>query len=138
MKFAKLGRKKDVRERLLANLATSLILHENIITTQVKARAVKSYTEKIIALSVGGNLKNYRRILMLLNHNLPAAKKVREDLAGRFKSQCSGFISTVKIARRLGDNAPLVRLSLTKQVKDVVDNKQVKEKLNETNSKTNT
>jgi len=130
----KLGRKKGHREHLLVNLATALILHEKIVTTQAKAKALKPFIERLIAKARHKNLASRRYLLSRLDHHQLAVKKLIEDIAERYKNQSSGFVSTVKIGQRLGDNAPQVQISLTKKIEDVIDKKNESESKGNENS----
>ncbi len=103
-----LDRKKSARKALIINLAVSLIKNGKIKTTRARARALRSYLEKIITLSKKKNLNNFRR---LLEHFSPQeSKRLIEEIAPRYKSRSGGYLRLVKINRRKGDNAEIVLL----------------------------
>lgn len=107
----KFGRKKDHRDHLLRNLATSLVLYERIKTTAPKAKEVKSFVEQLIARSKAGDLNTIRELnTIFFDRN--ATKKVIEELLPRFKERNSGFVRSFHLENRLGDNSPMMILEL--------------------------
>jgi len=107
----KLDRKKAPREMMLRNLAASIIIYEKVNTTEAKAKAVRTIVDKTITLAKVGNLTSRRRIIELLPQKM-AIKKVIEVLSGRYKEKKGGYTRIIKLNRRQGDNAAMVRISL--------------------------
>ena len=106
-----LSRKKDYRHNLLRNLATSLVLYEEIKTTQAKAKALKPVVERLIVLAKRNNLVARRRLdSFFFDKN--ATKKILEVLGPRYKKINSGFIKTFRMAPRVGDNAQMILMQL--------------------------
>lgn len=103
--------KRDTNERkaLFRGLATSLVLHESIKTTEEKAKAVKSYIEKLVTKAKKNNSVHAEK---LLQQHLPstAIKKLINEIAPRFKTRPGGYTRIIKIGQRLSDNAPMVIL----------------------------
>ncbi len=108
-KGRKLSRRKGSREALLKNLVRAVIRHEKIKTTEAKAKEVRGLVEKLIQYGKRGDLQSYRQIIAVLS-NEALAKKVKDELAVRYKDRQSGFLRIYKIGPRGGDNAPLVIL----------------------------
>ncbi len=107
----KLSRNKNQREALLRNLATSLILNEQITTTTAKAKEVVPFTERLITKAKAGSLHDLRQIKAdLLTEN--ASRKLVQELAPSWKDRSSGHIRIIKTGFRLGDNAPMAVVSL--------------------------
>lgn len=124
----KLGRDKDHRKALFKNLVTSLILHEQIKTTEAKAKAIKGLVDKVITKGKTGSL-HARRILAGFFTNQKAVKKVMKVLVPRFRQRSSGFTRIIRLGRRRGDDAPLVRIELVdKVIKKKKEKKPKKEK----------
>jgi large subunit ribosomal protein L17 len=96
---------------MVANLASSLILNEYIVTTEAKAKACKSFVDKVIALGKNKNLYAKRRLERLLKDER-ASRKVLEVLADRYDDRKSGFVKSVRLGHRKGDNASLSKLIL--------------------------
>lgn len=105
-KGRKLNRTPAHRKALLRNLATALIRHERIETTDAKAKAVRSYTEKLITLARRGDL-HARRIAFRDIRDKEVLKKLFDDVGVRFKTRPGGYTRIVKTGVRRGDNAPL-------------------------------
>lgn len=106
-----LGREKAPRQALLRNLATSLVLHEKIKTTEAKAKALRPVIEKYITLAKKGDL-HARRELLKFFYLENAAKKLIEDLGPRYKQRKGGYTRIVKIGSRQGDRAEIVQIEL--------------------------
>ena len=107
----KLSRSKDRRKALFRNLVTSLILREAIKTTEAKAKAIKGLVDKVINKGKAGNL-HARRVLSQFFTKSAAVEKVIKVLGPRFRQRKSGFTRIIKIGRRKGDNAPIVKMEL--------------------------
>ena len=106
----KLGRNKTQRKALKKQLASALILHEKIKTTETKAKFLKPYIDNIITINKKKKLIAKRRIFTLLNKK--AAVKLRKALADKFEDRNSGYTRTTKLGNRNGDNAPIVQIEL--------------------------
>ncbi|HOX41369.1 MAG TPA: 50S ribosomal protein L17 [bacterium] len=107
----KLGRKKDHRNHLVRNLATSLLLYETIDTTEQKAKEVKTYVDKLLARARGKDFNTIRKLnAMLFDRN--AVDKVIQELGPRYAERTSGFTRSYHLKNRLGDNASMMRLEL--------------------------
>ena len=104
-----LDRKKGSRKALLRNLATNLILHEKIQTTEGKAKALKPVVEKLITKGKAGDL-HARRELMKYLYLENAVKKVLEDLGPRYKERKGGYTRIVKLGARQGDTAKMAQI----------------------------
>lgn len=104
-----LDRKKESRKALLRSLATNLILHEKIKTTEAKAKAVKPIVEKLITKGKTGDLHARRELIKYL-YLENAVKKVLEDLSPRYKERKGGYTRIVKLGARQGDAAKMVQI----------------------------
>lgn len=114
-----LSRKKDYRNNVVRNLATSLVLYEKIKTTKAKAKAIKPVVEHLISLAKKNDLTAKRRLnAYLFDEN--ATKKMFEVLLPRYKNINSGFIKSYNLGPRQGDNAEMVLLELASSEKEKV------------------
>ena len=111
-KQVKLGRPRDARRLLLGNLATSLILHEKIQTTQAKAKAVQPLVDELITIAKGQTKQLAIRKLKSVLHNELSCRKVMEELAKRYSERKSGYTRITPIKFRSGDNALVVQIEL--------------------------
>lgn len=109
-----LGRDTNQRTALFRGLIRSLILHESITTTDSKAKSIKGLVDRVISKAKDSSNASQR----VLESILPQ-KQVREKLlAGivpQVQGRTSGFTQTVRLGRRLGDGAMMVKMSLIKE-----------------------
>ena len=104
-----LSRKFAYRKSVLRNLATSLILYEQIKTTEAKAKEVKPVVEQLISKAKKNNLEARRYLLGYL-FDTNATKKVFEVLVPRYQKVNSGYLKSYKLNARLGDGARMMIL----------------------------
>ncbi len=99
----KLGRTTSHRIAMTRNMAASVIEHERIITTLIKAKAVKPFVEKLVTLSKEPTQHHRRRAFAKLRSK-EATQKLFDVLGPRFKDRPGGYCRIIKLAkRRLGD-----------------------------------
>jgi len=113
VKTRQLNRDHNARKALFRGLINSLIEHEEIETTAAKARAVRGMFEKLITKGRVGSLHARRQIQSFLQHQ-SSVKKLVDEISPRFKNTAGGYTKLTIIGNRRGDNAPIVKLSLTK------------------------
>jgi large subunit ribosomal protein L17 len=109
-KGRKLNRSRDQRKALFKNLVNALILHGRIETTEAKAKAVKGLVDRVIHKAQRGTLP-VRRLLTGMLGNQAAVRKVMDEIAPGYK-RVSGFTRVVRLHRRRGDAAQMVRIEL--------------------------
>ena len=107
----KLGRTTSHRKALYRNLVTDLLRYEKIVTTEPKAKEVRSLAEKMVTLGKEGGLSAFRQALSFI-YDKNVADKVFSELATRYAERHGGYTRIVKLGPRLGDGAPMVQLSL--------------------------
>jgi len=113
----KLGRTTDVRMALLRNLATELIIHERIETTEAKAKELKSVVEKMITLGKRGDLNARRQAAAFLynqeaNEDESVIQKLFDDIAVRYEDRQGGYTRVLKLGPRRGDGAKMAIIEL--------------------------
>ena len=111
MKSSRFDRPTDQRQALFRGLVTQLLMHEQIKTTEAKAKAVRPLAEKMITLGKSGTLANRRRALGYV-YDKDVTNKLFGELAERYASRPGGYTRIVKLGPRLGDGAPQVILEL--------------------------
>ena len=111
----KLGRDSAHRRALYANLASALIEHGRIETTEAKAKAVKPIAEQMITLGRRGDIHARRQALAYLRSQ-EVVHELFSEVAPRFKDRPGGYTRIVKIGRRQGDAAEMVYLELVDHV----------------------
>jgi large subunit ribosomal protein L17 len=107
----RLERSTSHRRALYRNLVTDLLSHEKIITTEPKAKEIRSLSEKMITLGKKGGLHAYRQALSFVIDE-KVVEKVFSDLAPRYAERKGGYIRIVKLGHRPGDDAPVVQIEL--------------------------
>ena len=100
------SRKYNARKALLRGLMVSLVEHERIATTVIKAKELRRHIERAITLGKGEGL-TARRLLMSRIPNETTVAKIMTDLAPRFKTREGGYTRVIKIGRRPGDTAEM-------------------------------
>lgn len=122
----KLSRDKNQRTALFKNLVRSLIIHESIQTTDAKAKAIKGTVDKIINQA---KTPTTRRLVSQFLVDKAAQEKLIKEIIPRLGDRTSGYTSVVRIGRRLGDGAMIVRMSLIEgRVKEAPARVEKKEK----------
>jgi large subunit ribosomal protein L17 len=106
-----LGRKSADRKAMMANLASSLILHKRITTTNAKARALRTYVEPLITKSKDDSTHS-RRIVFSYLENKSAVSELFRDVAPRIASRPGGYTRILKMGNRLGDAAEMCIIEL--------------------------
>ncbi len=102
----KLGRTAAHRTAMFANMAASLIKHEQIVTTLPKAKELRPFVEKLVTLAKKGDL-HARRIAISRVRDVDQVGKLFATLAPRYKARNGGYTRVLKAGHRFGDNAPL-------------------------------
>ena len=106
MAHRKLNRTASHRKAMFANMASSLIEHEQIVTTLPKAKELRPIVEKLVTLAKKGDL-NSRRLAIARTRNRDMSKKLFDVLGPRYKERNGGYIRIMKAGFRFGDNAPM-------------------------------
>jgi len=96
---------------MMANLVSSLIAAEGIVTTEAKAKALRPVAEKVITKAKKGGLHNHRQVVSYLNDKEIAAK-LFDDVGPRYATRNGGYTRILKLGPRQGDNAPMARIEL--------------------------
>src|SRR6201982_2596044 len=102
----KCNRRSDHRRSMLANLAASLIQHEQIITTLPKAKDLRPVVEKLVTLGKRGGLHARRQAIAQMR-DIAMVKKLFEVLGPRYKARNGGYTRVLKAGFRYGDSAPV-------------------------------
>jgi large subunit ribosomal protein L17 len=95
----------------MANLATSLLAHDRIVTTEAKAKELRPFVERLITLARRGGLHARRQVERRLRSRVVAGRLFAE-LGPRFASRPGGYTRIVKLGHRPGDGAELARIEL--------------------------
>ncbi|MEM7494224.1 MAG: 50S ribosomal protein L17 [Pseudomonadota bacterium] len=107
----KLNRTASHRKAMFANMAASLIEHEQIVTTLPKAKEMKPFMDKLITLAKKGDLHARRQAISKVRDK-DAVKKLFEVFGERYKDRNGGYTRVLKAGFRYGDNAPRAVIEL--------------------------
>ncbi len=113
-----LGLPTGHRRAVMANLATAILTHGRIETTQAKARAVRPYVEKLISLGKAGDLHSRRQALSKLRYR-PIVDRLFNDVAPVFAERPGGYTRIIKTRFRAGDAAPMAIIELVAAIEAV-------------------
>lgn len=102
----KLNRTASHRKALFANMAASLIEHEQIVTTLPKAKELRPIVEKLVTLGKRGDLHARRQAASQVR-NETQIKRLFETIAPRYADRHGGYLRIMKAGFRTGDNAPM-------------------------------
>ncbi|MCF8080864.1 MAG: 50S ribosomal protein L17 [Desulfobacterales bacterium] len=107
----KLNRTASHRKAMFRNMVTSLFKHERIQTTEVKAKALRSWVDHLVTLAKRGDVHARRQALSIIREK-NVVHKLFEDASKRFGSISGGYTRIVKLGLRRGDAAPMSLLEL--------------------------
>ncbi|HQY43962.1 MAG TPA: 50S ribosomal protein L17 [Paracoccaceae bacterium] len=109
--YRRLNRTHEHRKALFANMAGSLIEHEQIKTTLPKAKELRPIVEKLITLAKRGDLHARRQADAQLKQDKHTAR-LFEILGPRYKDRQGGYVRILKAGFRYGDMAPMAIIEL--------------------------
>jgi len=115
-KFNHLGRTSAHRKAMLANMASSLLVHKRIKTTLAKAKALRIYVEPLITktkgLSTVGEKTHAQRVVFSYLQSKEAVKELFTEIAPKVADRPGGYTRILKLGNRLGDNAEMCYIEL--------------------------
>jgi large subunit ribosomal protein L17 len=106
-----LGRTNTHRKAMLANMASSLILHKRITTTLAKAKELRKYVEPLITKSKNDTTHSRRTVFSYLKDKETTSILFRE-VAEKVANRPGGYTRILKLDNRLGDNAEMALIEL--------------------------
>lgn len=114
LKGTNLNRTSSHRKAMFANMATALIMNEQIKTTVVKAKALRPIVEKLVSKARKGTLAARRDIISRIKDKV-AAEKLMSVLASRYKERPGGYTRVIKAGFRYGDMAPIAYIEFVER-----------------------
>ena len=109
--YRRLNRTASHRKAMFANMAVSLLNHEQIKTTLPKAKELRRVTDKLITLGKKGSLHSRRQAASFLRDDV-ALVKLFSVLAERYQDRSGGYTRVLKAGFRHGDAAPMAVIEL--------------------------
>src|SRR4051812_3509348 len=110
-KVNNLGRKSAHRKAMLANMASSLILHKRITTTVAKAKALRVYVEPLLTKSKDDSTHSRRTVFAYLKSK-EAVDMLFKDISSKIADRPGGYTRILKTGARMGDNADMCIIEL--------------------------
>lgn len=107
----KLGRTSDHRKAMLRAMVTFLLEKGKIETTVTRAKEVRSMTEKMITLAKSGDLHSKRQVYAFVTKE-SVAKKLCDEIAGKYADRNGGYTRIIKTGPRRGDAAEMAIIEL--------------------------
>jgi large subunit ribosomal protein L17 len=120
-----LGRTASHRSAMLANMASSLIVHKRITTTLAKAKALRKYVEPILTKSKDDST-NSRRVVFSYLGNKDSVKELFGTVAPKIGDRPGGYTRILKLVNRKGDNAEMAIMELVDFNEVVMNDKAAK------------
>lgn len=117
-----LNRTSAHRQAMLSNMSASLIEHETIKTTVVKAKELRRFVEPLITLSKTDSVANRRRAFAKLR-NKAAVGKLFSELGPRYLDRPGGYTRILKAGFRQGDSAMVAYMQLMDQPDQPIEQK---------------
>jgi large subunit ribosomal protein L17 len=102
----KLNRTASHRKAMFANMAASLIEHEQIVTTLPKAKEIRPIVEKLVTLGKRGDLHARRQAISAIRDEAQV-RKLFDTIATRYADRNGGYLRIMKAGFRHGDSAPM-------------------------------
>ena len=106
-----LNRNSSHRTAMFRNMTSSLVEHEIIKTTLVKAKELRSVAEPLITLAKNDSIAN-RRIAFNRTRNKATVGKLFAELGPRYADRPGGYIRILKCGLRTGDKALMAYVEL--------------------------
>ena len=102
----KLNRTSSHRKAMFANMAASLIEHEQIVTTLPKAKELRPIVDKLVTLAKKGDLAS-RRLAISRVRDVVMVRKLFDTIGPRYEDRNGGYTRVLKAGFRYGDSAPM-------------------------------
>ena len=114
----RLKRDSDHRKALLRNLASSLILNGELETTEIKAKFVRPFIEKLVTRAKVQNFTNISKVRKSITSQI-VVRKLFEEAGSKFLNRPGGYTRIVKLGTRSGDAAEMVILEFVDPVPEL-------------------
>ena len=114
----KLGRKTAHRKALMANLASALITHKKIKTTDAKAKELRTFVEPLVTFARKGDLHSRRQVLKKIPHKT-IVRELFENIGPSFVKREGGYTRITKLGFRDNDCAPLSLIEFVGMENDI-------------------
>ena len=114
----KLGRKTAHRKALMSNLASALITHKKIKTTDAKAKELRMYIEPLVTFAKKGDLHSRRQVLKKIRHK-SIVRELFNNIGPTFSNRNGGYTRIIKLGFRDNDCAPISMIEFVGMIGEV-------------------
>ena len=114
----KLGRKTAHRKALMSNLASALITHKKIKTTDAKAKELRMYIEPLVTFAKKGDLHSRRQVLKKIRHK-SIVRELFDNIGPTFSNRNGGYTRIIKLGFRDNDCAPISMIEFVGMIGEV-------------------
>ena len=114
----KLGRKTASRKALMSNLASALITHKRIKTTDAKAKELRVFIEPLVTFAKRGDLHARRQVLKKIRHKL-VVRELFDNIGPSFSDRDGGYTRITKLGFRDNDCASVSMIEFVDMVGEV-------------------
>ena len=114
----KLGRKTAHRKALMSNLASALITHKRIKTTDAKAKELRMYIEPLVTFAKKGDLHSRRQVLKKIRHK-SIVRELFDNIGPTFSNRNGGYTRIIKLGFRKNDCAPISMIEFVDMIGEV-------------------
>ena len=114
----KLGRKTAHRKALMSNLASALITHKKIKTTDAKAKELRMYIEPLVTYAKKGDLHSRRQVLKKIKHK-SIVRELFDNIGPTFLNRNGGYTRIIKLGFRDNDCAPISMIEFVDMIGEV-------------------
>ena len=114
----KLGRKTAHRKALMSNLASALITHKRIKTTDAKAKELRMYVEPLVTFAKKGDLHSRRQVLKKIRHK-SIVRELFDNIGPAFSNRNGGYTRIIKLGFRDNDCAPISMIEFVGMIGEV-------------------
>jgi len=108
----RLGRGSSHQKAMFRSLASSLIIHEHLETTDARAKELRRVVDRLVTLGKKGSLHARRQAFKFLN-NHQLVQKLFDEIAPRFSDRPGGYTRLIKSRIRFADSAPMTFVRFT-------------------------
>lgn len=108
----KFGREKDQRKALYKSLATALIDHGKIKTTQAKAKSLSIFVDKLVVKATKDDLTSSKRFISKFVGE-KATRKLITEVGPKFKDKKGGYTRVIKLGQRRSDGSQMALIEFT-------------------------
>ena len=135
-KVKKLNRTSSHRKALMSNLASSLIVHKQIRTTDAKAKELRRYAERLVTYAKKDNLHGRRLILKSIkgSNSKKITNILMHEIAPMYKDRKGGYTRIIKLGNRKNDNSLVSMIEFVDFKKSINEEDAIEEKAKIINS----